>query len=325
MEKYKKNVDLTNKRVGMLLVRHRTDDKILSNGRHVKRWLCRCDCGNEVPVYDSSIRSERTKSCGCQRYVGLNKMIDLKGQEINGIKILSRADDEIQPDGSHITKWLCQCYCGNLFVTRGTSLTSNHTKSCGCRKKQLRIKETEMIGSKFNKLKVESRGPDEITPKGLRFIRWNCSCKCGGHVLVRGTALRSGVAISCGCERLKMLDWRPSNGEQWITEYLNSCGYTYEHQKYYIDLIGPGGKYLFYDFLIHLPNGDILLECQGRQHYEPVEFFGGEKGFIVQQTRDELKRAYAKFIGIPLFEINYTVTKKELVIKQLSKIINQLR
>ena len=29
------------------------------------RWLCRCDCGNEVVVLGGSLRSGITKSCGC--------------------------------------------------------------------------------------------------------------------------------------------------------------------------------------------------------------------------------------------------------------------
>ena len=29
------------------------------------RWLCRCDCGNQVEVASRHLRSGRTKSCGC--------------------------------------------------------------------------------------------------------------------------------------------------------------------------------------------------------------------------------------------------------------------
>jgi hypothetical protein len=28
-------------------------------------WLCRCDCGNDVVVQDSNLRSDHTRSCGC--------------------------------------------------------------------------------------------------------------------------------------------------------------------------------------------------------------------------------------------------------------------
>lgn len=31
------------------------------------RWRCRCDCGAEVEVFSSGLRSGRTRSCGCLR------------------------------------------------------------------------------------------------------------------------------------------------------------------------------------------------------------------------------------------------------------------
>lgn len=35
-------------------------------GRH-KKWLCRCDCGNEKYIYGHNLRHGHTQSCGCIR------------------------------------------------------------------------------------------------------------------------------------------------------------------------------------------------------------------------------------------------------------------
>lgn len=33
--------------------------------RGIRKWLCRCDCGNEVKVVAGDVRHGHTKSCGC--------------------------------------------------------------------------------------------------------------------------------------------------------------------------------------------------------------------------------------------------------------------
>lgn len=33
--------------------------------------------------------------------------------------------------------WKCQCDCGNEIIVRPDSLTSGHTKSCGCLQKEI--------------------------------------------------------------------------------------------------------------------------------------------------------------------------------------------
>lgn len=53
-------LDLVGKRFGRLVVLRRTENNY--KGTH---WLCRCDCGNVVEVYGSSLNRGMTKSCGC--------------------------------------------------------------------------------------------------------------------------------------------------------------------------------------------------------------------------------------------------------------------
>ena len=52
--------DLTGKKFGRLTVMSRA-----KNCKNYAMWNCRCDCGNEIAVRTSSLKSGHTKSCGC--------------------------------------------------------------------------------------------------------------------------------------------------------------------------------------------------------------------------------------------------------------------
>ena len=57
---------------------------------------------------------------------------------------------------------------------------------------------------------------------------------------------------------------------------------------------------------IWLPGLKLAVEYQGHQHYEPVEYWGGEEGFRKIQRRDKQKRKSCKEAGIRLIEIKHT-------------------
>ena len=52
------------------------------------------------------------------------------------------------------------------------------------------------------------------------------------------------------------------------------------------------GKELSFDF--YIPGINTVIECQGIQHFMPLEFFGGEKAFRETSRRDKLKRELAE-------------------------------
>ena len=70
---------------------------------------------------------------------------------------------------------------------------------------------------------------------------------------------------------------------------------------------------LIYDF--YIPSLKIAIEYNGIQHYEPVEFFGGEEYFKYIQNNDRLKDKFSTENGITLIKIKYnneTIDMKEL-------------
>ena len=93
-------------------------------------------------------------------------------------------------------------------------------------------------------------------------------------------------------------------GEKAIREYLERNNINFTSQKKFPDCRNV--RPLPFDF--YIPEYTILIEYHGKQHYEPIEFFGGVEAYIEQVNRDSIKEQYAKDKGIKLVIISYTVT-----------------
>lgn len=122
-----------------------------------------------------------------------------------------------------------------------------------------------------------------------------CKClKCNNIWESQASSLLCGV----GCPQCNI-----SKGENSIINYLESKNIRYERQKKFNELIGIGKRPLSYDF--YLPCVNLLIEYNGRQHYMPIDIFGGEKYFKIQQEHDKRKREYANNNKFLLLEIPY--------------------
>ena len=75
----------------------------------------------------------------------------------------------------------------------------------------------------------------------------------------------------------------------------------YQHRPFFLRSFKDGQ--MSYDFFISGLN--IAIEYQGRQHFEPVDFFGGEEAFEALQARDKLKAKLSAENGIKRVYINY--------------------
>lgn len=57
---------------------------------------------------------------------------DLTGQRFGKMTVIKRAENYYSPNGKPRIKWECKCDCGKTFITKGETIKSGHTKSCGC-------------------------------------------------------------------------------------------------------------------------------------------------------------------------------------------------
>lgn len=96
-----------------------------------------------------------------------------------------------------------------------------------------------------------------------------------------------------------------SVGELKIKRWLDSNGMRYAEQHSFDLLVDKAP--LRYDFAIMNEQDEIvmLIEFDGRQHYEAVESFGGKKEFERQCKSDQLKNEFAKENDIELVRISY--------------------
>lgn len=94
-----------------------------------------------------------------------------------------------------------------------------------------------------------------------------------------------------------------SKGERKIKNILDESHIQYTPQKSFVDNKSPKGRTMPYDFF--LPEYNLLIEYQGKQHYISQDFFGGDETFEYQQMKDNLKRKYAEINNYNYLEISY--------------------
>lgn len=88
-----------------------------------------------------------------------------------------------------------------------------------------------------------------------------------------------------GCPQCKS-----SHLEKGMRSFLGHNGVRFEEQKTFEWLVDDNHMYL--DFFI--PDYGVAVECQGIQHFEAFEFWGGEDGLKERQYHDALKRDLCK-------------------------------
>lgn len=111
---------------------------------------------------------------------------------------------------------------------------------------------------------------------------------------------------------------KPQN--KWISEELvynitkklyKKYNVIYQYRPSF--LISNLGGQMSYD--VYIEKLEIAIEYQGKQHFEPVEFFGGKESFIKTIKRDKLKEKLSKDNGIKLIYVNYWETITPELIK----------
>lgn len=281
------------------------------NGGRRTFCKCLCDCGKDTVVSAEYLRDKRRKhhSCGCMtnyyKSEG-NKRSEL-GHKFNRLTIIT----EEYVNGTCVAT--CVCECGKIIKVNRADVIIGHTKSCGC----LQSENTSKTNLKdFTGM---------LSDSGVTFLNryrknehgtwlWNCKCPlCGGEFIALPAKVLSNHTTSCGCKTV-------SSGERIIESFLKDIDVSYTKQKVFKDCKYHYG--LPFDFAVYDTSNVLLflIEYDGRQHFEPIEFFGGESGYKIQKIRDKIKDDFCKKNNIKLLRFSY-LDKPQDIFKKITNTI----
>lgn len=160
---------------------------------------CRCSCGTEKILYKKSVKSGKTKSCGCKskKYNKLNT-----GDTFGAWTVL---------EDLGYNEVVCECECQNIGIVSRRSLITGESRSCGCKRvefdKQTKQKK-ELYRSKYTGQKFGEWTALYRIPKTSKMM---CRCSCGIEKEVYIQHLIDGSAKSCGHDKnfkgQRFFDW----------------------------------------------------------------------------------------------------------------------
>lgn len=106
-----------------------------------------------------------------------------------------------------------------------------------------------------------------------------------------------------------------SSLELYFSEFCELHSISFESQKSFNDCVYK--EELRFDY--YLPEYNTLIEIQGKQHYKPVEKFGGVEAFEEGQIRDKIKQEWCKENNVKLIYISYRDLYKNNFLENLFK------
>ena len=134
------------------------------------------------------------------------------------------------------------------------------------------------------------------------------TCPIHGDYETKAEILLKG----CGCPKCKS-----SKGESKIREVLDIFNIKYLEQASFKECRAANNRRLLFDF--YIPSINTCIEFDGKQHFEPVEYWGGQEGLERRKRSDEIKNKFCTDNNINLIRISYNEDIEERLKNIVSK------
>lgn len=236
------------------------------------------------------------------------RRLDLTGQVYGELIVVEMLYGYRLSGGKPRTYCRCCTEDGDEVIVRADALQSGATKSIkGAGKTG---QPANIAGMKFGLL-TAIKPTDKRASNGS--IIWLCKCDCGNFTEVSVGQLMREHTLSCGCRH-------QSKWEVFIGDYLALLNVKFQPQKRFNDCRNKKQTDMLpFDF--YLPDYNICIEYDGEHHFKPIDMWGGQDKFIINQENDSIKNNYCKSHNITLLRLPYTYSKEDIK----NEILNILR
>ena len=197
-------------------------------------YICICKCGNIVSKEGIELRRETTNNKVCNtkcpiiknrhklkyikdyvKYLPGTMIEDLRRRRFGRLLVIEYSHKH--KDGEHY--WVCECDCKNSIIVGRSSLTGNHTRSCGC------YREDRKLSHKLN---------TNIITKYIYQTWIKIKSRCYTKT-TEGYGSYGGKGIGIYSE------WK-DDPEKFVSDILNSIG-PKSYRGYHMDRISPRKDY----------------------------------------------------------------------------------
>lgn len=191
-------------------------------------------------------------------------------------------NNHIKAKHEQVKNFQCQ-HCE--FASFSRAAVTGHEKAVHLQIKDQQCDQCEYVCARAGDLKTHKRQfHDRERTKQCPNCPYTCFRDLAKH-----------VAVCTGEERM-------SSGEYAIKGVLEVMSVVYQREMRFPDCRDKNP--LPFDF--YIPSLKIAIEYDGKQHYIPIDHFGGAAGLEQRQRHDAIKTLFCANTGIRLLRIPYT-------------------